>query len=411
MADLTVKKLDMINPLVIASSPATQGARNVLKSSKIRPGAIVLRNYGHGAGGGSYVGPDTKAMYSGQHAVHSHGIGNQIKDVVSTLEQYCEEVRTIKKSMDSDIKLWVSVGHYSDIAKGGSWEKDWLLQTRELIAAGADALELHFNTPGVATMRNRLYDYYQLVSYCTAMIKKEAGKVPVMVKLAVENCDTLKAMRLAQAAGADAVGPTARWKAFCFELDWRSTLARPGGGYGGTQANPIICQAIAEARTLDIKIPMFAGGGVFSYAEALKIIMAGSEMVQLGALACSGGVGACAKLLADMEHWMDENGYSDMDSLMGDALKLYEMPGDESKERTKALGDAFSTASVCAKKCIGCGRCVDVCWHDAIEINNKKAVKKSNCIGCGYCFGACPVNALSVPAGEILSSVLKKHGI
>ena len=54
MADMYVKELDMINPFVIASSPATQGAKNVIKTASVRPGAIVLRNFGHGMGGGSY---------------------------------------------------------------------------------------------------------------------------------------------------------------------------------------------------------------------------------------------------------------------------------------------------------------------------------------------------------------------
>ena len=51
MANLHVDAFDMINPFVIASSPATRGADNVLKSAESRPGAIVLRNYGHGMGG------------------------------------------------------------------------------------------------------------------------------------------------------------------------------------------------------------------------------------------------------------------------------------------------------------------------------------------------------------------------
>ncbi|MBS1482008.1 MAG: hypothetical protein HP059_01865 [Clostridium sp.] len=121
MADLYIKAFDMINPFVVASSPATQGAKNVLKSAAMRPGAIVMRNFGHGAGGGSYIGPDSKAMYSGQMSIHSHAVGRQIQDTVSTLEQYCAEVQKAKKSLDSDIKLWVSVGHYSDIVKGGDW--------------------------------------------------------------------------------------------------------------------------------------------------------------------------------------------------------------------------------------------------------------------------------------------------
>ena len=103
MADLYVKKFDMINPFVVASSPATQGALNVLKSAKMRPGAIVLRNYGHGSGGGSFIGPDSKAMFGGEMAIHSHAVGRQIPDSVDTLEKYCEEVHKIKKEMDSDI--------------------------------------------------------------------------------------------------------------------------------------------------------------------------------------------------------------------------------------------------------------------------------------------------------------------
>ena len=49
--------------------------------------------------------------------------------------------------MDRDIKLWVSVGHYSDIKAGGDWEKNWANQAKELQRAGADAIELHFNFP------------------------------------------------------------------------------------------------------------------------------------------------------------------------------------------------------------------------------------------------------------------------
>ncbi len=410
MAVLSVKQLDMINPFVIASSPATQGARNVLKSSKCRPGAIVLRNFGHGAGGGSFIGPGAQAMYKGQQAFHSHAIGTRIDDPVTTLEQYCDQVKKIKGKMDSDIKLWVSVGHYSDFLKGGNWEKEWIRQGKELKNAGADALELHFNTPGVAVAKNRMFNYYQLIYNCTRMMKEEIPGIPVMVKLAVEACDPFTSIRIATEAGADAVGPTARWKGFYFDLDWRRTQARPGAGYGGTQATPVVCYAIAEARKAGIKTPMFAGGGVFSYDQAIRILMSGSQCVQIGALACSGGVGACKKLITDMEKWMDNNGYQDMDSLCGDALKLFNMPKNIADERTRRLGLEYQSRKVDVDKCIGCNRCVDVCWHDGIEVIDGKACKKEACIGCGYCFQVCPTKALEVDAGTILASVFKTRG-
>lgn len=411
MADLYVKKFDMINPFVVASSPATQGAKNVLKTAKMRPGAIVLRNFGHGSGGGSFIGPDSSDMYAGNMAIHSHAVGRQIKDEVTTLEQYCEEVEKIKREMDSDIKLWVSVGHYSDIVKGGDWEKDWEHQAVELKRAGADAIELHFNTPGVAVAKDRTFAYHQLLRHCIEIMKKTVPDVPVMAKLAIESVDALTSMRIAEAAGAAAAGPTARWKGFYMDLDWRGTEARPGAGYGGTQATPLVCYSIAEARTAGVKIPLYGGGGVFNYENALRILMAGSEMVQLGALACSGGVSQCKKLIDQVSKWMDENGYKDMDSLVGDGLKLFQMDKDFTLSRQNRLADAYQNASVDQNKCIGCGRCLDVCWHEGIELKEKKAQKTDACIGCGYCFQVCPTKALFVDKKGILRASFEEAGI
>ncbi len=408
MADLSVKAFDMINPFVIASSPATRGADNVIKSSACRPGAITMRNFGHGMGGGSFIYPNADAMYKGQQAFHSHAVGTQCSDPTDSLDKYSEEVRKARKNLDSDIKLWVSVGHYSDIVKGGDWKSEWKRQARELVNAGADALELHFNTPGVAVAGDRQFNYYQLVYTCTKMIRETVPNTPVMVKLAVEACDPITAIQNAVAAGASAVGPTARWKGFYFDLDWKTTEARPGAGYGGTQAEPIVAYAVAEARGKGFSVPMYAGGGVFSYDQALRYVMAGSDMVQLGALACAGGIGACTRLIKDFGKWMDENGYKDIEALKGDALKLFNMTPEFAKKRQNMLGSAYKEANVIEGKCIGCGRCNDVCFYKGIELENRKAHKTDACIGCGYCFQVCPTGALYVDKKGILKSAFEE---
>ena len=41
---------------------------------------------------------------------------------------------------------------------------------------------------------------------------------------------------------------------------------------------------------------------------------------------------ACKKLISDLNSWMDENGYADMDSLVGDSLKLFQMDADFTKK-------------------------------------------------------------------------------
>ncbi len=409
MADMHIDCFDMINPFVIASSPATRGADNVIRSSLCHPGAVTMRNFGHGMGGGGFFYPDFESVRKGLPAFHSHAVGRQCPDKISSLDEYCEEVRRARKEMYPETKLWASVGHYHDIEKYPDWAEKWKKEAREVVSAGADAVELHFNTPGVATAGDREFNYYQLVETCTRMIKAEIPGTPVMVKLAIEDVDCLTSMRRAVAAGADAVGPTARWKAFYFDLDWKTSQTRPGAGYGGTQANAIVCFEIADARKRGITIPMYAGGGVFSFEQALRYIMAGSEMVQFGALACSGGIRECARVMKECSDWMDRNGYKSVKELQGVALELFSMSEEKAKKRQNALGEAYRTTDVDPDKCIGCGRCEDVCWYKGIKVEGRKAKKTDSCIGCGYCFQVCPVKALHVDAPAILKKGFEEN--
>ena len=78
--------------------------------------------------------------------------------------------------------------------------------------------------------------------------------------------------------------------------------------------------------------------------------------------------------------------------------------------RQNRLADAYQQAEV-SDKCIGCGRCVDVCWHEGIEMRDKAAVKTDKCIGCGYCFQVCPTGALHVEKEKILASAFDECGI
>jgi ferredoxin len=52
-------------------------------------------------------------------------------------------------------------------------------------------------------------------------------------------------------------------------------------------------------------------------------------------------------------------------------------------------------------KCIGCGRCVEVCPHSVIELKGDKAeiVDLHACMECGACARNCPVKALDVKKG------------
>jgi NAD-dependent dihydropyrimidine dehydrogenase PreA subunit len=52
-------------------------------------------------------------------------------------------------------------------------------------------------------------------------------------------------------------------------------------------------------------------------------------------------------------------------------------------------------------KCIGCGRCIEVCPHGVFAIAGKKAsiVDRDLCMECGACQNNCPVDAIAVGKG------------
>ncbi len=53
------------------------------------------------------------------------------------------------------------------------------------------------------------------------------------------------------------------------------------------------------------------------------------------------------------------------------------------------------------EQCIGCGRCIKICAHDAPSITDKKAsIDHDKCVGCGRCIGVCPMDAVCAASDE-----------
>lgn len=53
------------------------------------------------------------------------------------------------------------------------------------------------------------------------------------------------------------------------------------------------------------------------------------------------------------------------------------------------------------KACVGCGRCIKICAHDAPCITDGKAeIDHNKCVGCGRCIGVCPMDAVCAASDE-----------
>lgn len=72
-----------------------------------------------------------------------------------------------------------------------------------------------------------------------------------------------------------------------------------------------------------------------------------------------------------------------------------------------------TTLSLIAEKCIGCGKCTEVCPHGVFDLDDGKAhiADKDLCMECGACALNCPVNAIEVNAGVGCASAIIKSWI
>lgn len=60
-----------------------------------------------------------------------------------------------------------------------------------------------------------------------------------------------------------------------------------------------------------------------------------------------------------------------------------------------------ATLEMKPEKCIGCGKCVEVCPHQVFALKEKKAklVQFDACMECGACAKNCPASAIQVESG------------
>jgi len=77
-----------------------------------------------------------------------------------------------------------------------------------------------------------------------------------------------------------------------------------------------------------------------------------------------------------------------------------------------------ATLKMDTDKCIGCGRCLEVCPHQVFALNGGKAafIDFDSCMECGACVNNCPTAALHVDAGVgcaagLITEWLRDHGL
>ena len=221
------------------------------------------------------------------------------------VEYFAEEIKEIKEMGVPIIASFF----------GGSTE-EFAEVAYQLSRAGADALELNASCPNVAEELGMLAADAENVEKVTAAVREET-KLPLFVKLS-PNVTNIKSIAVAaEWGGADAITAVNTLKGIAIDVNFRRPiLANVTGGLSGPAVKPVSLRCVWEVAQA-VNIPVIGCGGITTGLDAIEYFLAGASAVELGTAVMTHGVGVYKDVADGITGYMDENGFSKIEDMVG----------------------------------------------------------------------------------------------
>lgn len=301
--DLTTEicGLKFTNPIILAS-----GILGVTGSSMVN----VVNN---GAGG-----VVTKSISLKERTGHpapiilsyEGGLINAVGLSTMGIEDTLEEIKFYKEKTKAPIITSIfasSVEEFGIVAK-------------EISKANPDLIEVNISCPNVEAEFGRPFGTDpQIASQVTKIVKTNTN-IPIIIKLSPNVTNIIDIAKAVEQAGADAisaintVGPG-------MIIDTKTAkpiLANKIGGISGPAIKPIAVRCVYQIYQ-NVKIPIIGIGGITNGNDAVEMMMAGAQAVQIGSAVYYRGVEVFKKLTEEIEKFMAEEGYSNIKEIIGKA--------------------------------------------------------------------------------------------
>jgi dihydroorotate dehydrogenase (fumarate) len=321
------------SPLVPAASPLSKEVDTVLKLEQAGASAVVLHSLFE------------EQILSDQYQVEkglSQGIDSfaeslsyfpRYEDILPEPSEYVKHLGKVKKA----VKIPV-IASLNGMTPGG-----WTKFAKNLQDAGADALELNlYNVPTeIRTSGSALEDgYVQVLKDVKSVVK-----IPVAVKLSPFFSSLPNAVQKFAEAGAAGVVLFNRFYQPDFNLETLDVEQSADLSISGEHRLALRWLAILYGR---VKVDFAASGGIHTAEDAVKVILAGADVVQLCSALLKNGPEHLRTMEKGISFWMKEHEYDSVKEMVGSASqKKHENP--EAFERAQYLQVLHSQKKMAAK--------------------------------------------------------------
>jgi dihydroorotate dehydrogenase (NAD+) catalytic subunit len=202
----------------------------------------------------------------------------------------------------------------------GTQKEDFVRVVEGLSGLEFSAIEIPLScphTPGFGLLAGQ--GTPQATFEITSAVRR-ATSLPIFVKLSpniTEICNIAKAAEDAGANAITAVNSMGPGMIINIEAQ-KPILSFKVGGVTGDALRPIAVRCVYDLYKA-IKIPIIGVGGISTGRHAIEMIMAGASVVGIGTGVYYRGVDVFRKVCEEMTQWMQENGFNNINSIVGGA--------------------------------------------------------------------------------------------
>lgn len=181
--------------------------------------------------------------------------------------------------------------------------------------ANVVAVEVNLSCPNVEARRHM---FAHSTSATADVMEATAGcGRPRWAKLSPNVTDLAEIAAAAAGAGADAVTLVNTLMGMAIDPGTRRyRLGAGGGGLSGPAIHPVAVRAVHDVRAALPDLPIVGVGGVARGVDAVELLLAGANAVQVGTATFS-DPRAPLRVLHELRAWCDRNTVSSLDELIG----------------------------------------------------------------------------------------------
>lgn len=196
--------------------------------------------------------------------------------------------------------------------------EDFALTAQKVAELNPDLVEINLSCPNIEDEFGKPLACSVLkVSEVVRLVKQVVNK-PVVIKMSPNVENPVAIALAAEEAGADALccfntfGP-----GLIMDVETRSPiLSNKVGGVSGAAIKPLVLKMVNDIYQA-VKIPIIGTGGVMSGKDAIEMMMCGASLVGVASLVHYEGYAGFAKVVDEMNEWLDSHGINDVSEIIG----------------------------------------------------------------------------------------------